>query len=80
MRSAERIGRTADAYAEYQRRERERNLRAFLAACREARAAGEEWVRWLDAGKPRYSDAEYDAVEAGKTKPRPARRAAPRAP
>jgi hypothetical protein len=31
----------------------------FLRLCREARARGEHWIRWIDDGCPELTQAEY---------------------
>jgi hypothetical protein len=40
--------------------ERRLVLRMLLAELRSARARGEEWVRWIDAGCPPLSESEYE--------------------
>jgi hypothetical protein len=40
--------------------ERQRILRDLLAELRLARARGDEWVRWIDAGCPPLSQEEYE--------------------
>jgi hypothetical protein len=72
MRSAARISRTVDEYRDHQAAERRRHLAEFLALVRRARERGEEWVRWLDSGRPAYSEHEYAAIAAARRK-RPAR-------
>lgn len=62
MRSAAQIGRTVSEWHDHQAAERRRHLAAFLATCRAARERGEEWVRWIDAGRPVYTPAEYAAL------------------
>jgi hypothetical protein len=70
VRSAEQIGRTVEQYHEWQRAERRKHLAAFLAMCRQARERGDEWLRWLESGRPRYTDAEYaEVLAAQKAKP-----------
>lgn len=63
MRSAERIGRTVEEYRDHMSAERRRLLREALAMIRRARERGEEWVAWLDRGRPAYSPEEYAAVQ-----------------
>lgn len=62
MRSAAQIGRTVSGWHEHQAAERRAHLSAFLAMCRAARERDEEWVRWIDAGRPVYTPDEYAAV------------------
>jgi hypothetical protein len=60
VRSSEQIGRTVEQWHAFQRAERERHLVEFLAECAEARAAGAEWIRWIDEGCPRLTPEEYE--------------------
>jgi hypothetical protein len=62
VRSAAQIGRTVSEWHEHQAAERRHHLAAFLSMCRAARERGDEWVRWLDAGRPAYTEAEYAAI------------------
>jgi hypothetical protein len=39
--------------------ERRRTLRELLRELRAARARGDEWIRWIDAGCPSLSEEEY---------------------
>lgn len=62
MRSAQQIGRTVSEWHEWQAAERRRHLAAFLSMVKAARARGEEWVSWIDEGRPAYSEDEYRAI------------------
>lgn len=62
MRSASQIGRTVSEYHDWQAAERRKHLLAFRSLVRAARERGEEWVRWIDLGRPEYSEAEYAAI------------------
>lgn len=66
MRSARQIGRTVSQWQELQQRERASNLREALAMIREARRRGDEWVVWIDRGRPAYTPDEYRALAAGR--------------
>lgn len=66
MRSAAQIGRTVSEYHDWQADERRKHLAAFRSLVRAARERGEEWVRWIDEGRPAYSEAEYAAIVKAK--------------
>lgn len=70
MRSAERISRTPSEWADRQRAERQRNLREALGMLRRARERGEEWYLWVANGRRPYTQAEYDALQAGRPRKR----------
>ena len=73
MRSAEQIGRTVEAWHEYQRAQRERCLSEFLRMCQQARERGDDWIAYVDAGCPDVSTPE-GARFATHGKPRRVRR------
>jgi len=66
MRSAAQISRTVDEYRDHMTHERREHLRVALGMIRAARDRGEEWVIWLDAGRPAYTPDQYRAVEAAR--------------
>jgi hypothetical protein len=51
--------RPPDLWADRGAAERERILRELLRELRAARARGDEWIRWIDAGCPPLSEEEY---------------------
>jgi len=63
VRSAQQIGRTVSEYHDWQAAERRKHLAAFLSMVRAARDRGEEWVRWIDSGRPSYALDQYAAIE-----------------
>jgi len=62
MRSADQISRSASDWQKEQKEQRERSLRAFLSTVAAARAHGEPWVEWIDAGCPELTREQYQAT------------------
>lgn len=56
--------RPPELYVDRDAAERRLVLRTLLAELRGARARGEEWVRWIDAGCPPLSESEYERRRA----------------
>jgi hypothetical protein len=50
------------------RRECRRNADEALRLIRAARARGDEWVVWLESGRPAYTREQYAALVKRKTK------------
>ena len=42
----------------------------FIRLCREARARGEPWIKWIDDGCPELSQEEYEATTTFKRRRR----------
>ena len=70
MRSADQIGRTVGQWHDFQRAERERNLRELLAILKRARENGEEWYTWVANGMQPLTPEQYAALPSSRGRAR----------
>lgn len=68
MTARARITGRARARAEYLEDEQRRQAAEFYSLTAAARARGEAWIAWIDAGCPQLTEAEY-AAQGGRHAP-----------
>lgn len=68
-RSGEQLSRTPGEWKDHQALERRRTREALERDLAAARARGEEWIAWIDAGCPELTPEEYEATRAPGARP-----------